>query len=184
MIKLKSTHHMSDPAVKIANCDNKHPAIEVNFNVNYNHMKINSISTLTYILFQYIPYKLFRNNNRCCHSSVYLNWPDWSLILLKTVSVIMFTVRWWWRWMWRLEGRERWCEGEWGQWGHRAVRAVRAEGYKRVGRKGGERSLMMETTAHIILLLCCIGIIQTNMMPDGCLISQYCWTKCWLIKSH
>ena len=27
------------------------------------------MKTLTYILFQYIPYKLFRNNNRCCHSS-------------------------------------------------------------------------------------------------------------------
>ena len=41
-----------------------------------------------------------------------------------------------------------------------------SEWYKRVGREGGERSLMMETTAHI-LLLCCIGIIQSNMMRDG-----------------
>ena len=65
-------------------------------------------------------------------------------------------------WWWRLEERERWCEGE--------------EGYKRVGRKGGARSLMMETTAHF-LLLCCIGLIHTNMIPDGCLTSSYYWTK-------
>ena len=60
-------------------------------------------------------------------------------------------------WWWRLEGRERWCGVVWSEG---------EEGYKRVGRKGGARSLMMETSAHF-LLLCCIGLIHTNMIPDG-----------------
>ena len=58
-----------------------------------------------------------------------------------------------------------------------------SEWYKRVGRKGGERSLMMETTAHI-LLLCCIGIIQSNMMRDGWLSHLVLFLPLFLIKSH
>ena len=59
-----------------------------------------------------------------------------------------------------------------------------AKGYKRVGRKGGERREESDDgdLSTSDLLLCCIGII--NMMQDGCLISQYCPTKLFLIKSH